>query len=283
MTLLVEWAGGLFVSDLVERLTEYYNEDGREIVLRPLLLRPGQRAEKESALEEFVREMFMNSRGANTIVPVAEILSATRKQVLFVNDRSDKEDNLDVLFCSKTVAACYKHIGLIPARRRAADILPKHFSSEHDRFLGLQQGARLGPEVGVSFETALLRPIVLAFFSITATSKQARERRAAIIIERQFRKHHAQMEAERRRIERDPMRRVVARCSQCLAACLPPAISPHSPTHVERHVVSRINQGGSSELLVRELSEHITHGAPRAPPMPRLTLGARVEHWREPR
>lgn len=42
------------------------------------------------------------------------------------------------LFCSKTVALCYKHVGLIPQHRGASDVLPKHFSTKYDYFLALQ-------------------------------------------------------------------------------------------------------------------------------------------------
>ena len=55
------------------------------------------------------------------------------------------------LFCSKLVAAVYKHVGLIGRDRMAGDFLPKHFSQECDGYIDLQLGA-LGPEIPISFE-----------------------------------------------------------------------------------------------------------------------------------
>jgi len=268
MCLLVEWAGGLFISNLVERLTEYYIEDGREIVLRPLVLRGGERARKEAELEEYVRELFINNRGSNTIVPVGEVLSAARKQVFFLSDTDDKEDDLDVLFCSKTIAVCYKRIGLIPLRRRAADILPKHFSREHERFLALQGGAKLGPEFAVSFEPHILRQAVLAFFGVTQqhASRHAREVRAALAIQHQFRRHWERQVAERKRV--DAKGTELERCVQCVRRCLPLATS-RSPLFVERHIAS-LQHGGSRVTLLRTLHERTRSRAPRAPTMPRL-------------
>ena len=56
------------------------------------------------------------------------------------------------LFCSKLVAAVYKHVGLIGRDRTAGDFLPKHFSQEYDGYVNLQLGAALGPEIPISFE-----------------------------------------------------------------------------------------------------------------------------------
>lgn len=67
-------------------------------------------------------------------------------------NNSEVEDDLSSLFCSKLVAAVYKHVGLIRRDRAAGDFLPKHFSQEFDSYIDLQGGASLGNEVPISFD-----------------------------------------------------------------------------------------------------------------------------------
>merc|ERR1740136_197705 len=62
------------------------------------------------------------------------------------------EDDLSSLFCSKLVAAVYKHVGLIGPDRTLGDFLPKHFSAQFDGYIDLQGGAKLGPEIAISFD-----------------------------------------------------------------------------------------------------------------------------------
>ncbi len=59
----------------------------------------------------------------------------------------------ETLFCSKLIAAVYKHIGLLAPSRASSDFLPKHFSTQYDEYLDLQNGALLGPELPINFES----------------------------------------------------------------------------------------------------------------------------------
>lgn len=42
------------------------------------------------------------------------------------------------LFCSKTIAVCYKNAGLLKADLDCNDIFPKHFSQKSDDFMEYQ-------------------------------------------------------------------------------------------------------------------------------------------------
>jgi hypothetical protein len=66
-------------------------------------------------------------------------------------------DDLSHLFCSKTVAVCYKAAGLLAPNRKAHKLLPKHWSETCDDFLNLQGGTSLGPEQRVTFESVRFR------------------------------------------------------------------------------------------------------------------------------
>mmetsp|Transcript_37812 Transcript_37812/g.100016 ORF Transcript_37812/g.100016 Transcript_37812/m.100016 type:complete len:294 (+) Transcript_37812:332-1213(+) len=272
LILLLEWAGGLFVSELIERLIEYYVEDGREIVLRLLKLRSGERTATEAALEAFVTKLFIEGSGRNEVIPVGQVLSAASKQIVFIGDDSEKHDNLDELFCSKTVAACYKSVGLIPARRLAADVLPKHFSYSHDRFLALQRGARLSKEVALTFEPPELRNSMLALFGVTAALKRTAEKAAVVAIQKQFRRFAAVKRVQRHRAGSSPAH-VIERCTQCIAACRSFAAARSPASVLERHVAHSTNGCADSAHLTREFEARISVRASRAPPMPRPPLG----------
>ena len=81
---MIEWAGGLFASELVERLSEYNKEDGREIVLRKLQLKHAsvERVALETQLEDFVRKLMQDGMGSNRAMPIGQAIRAARKQVV---------------------------------------------------------------------------------------------------------------------------------------------------------------------------------------------------------
>ena len=166
---LLEWGGGLFVCPLEERLMEYYESDGRLITLRQLQLpHATHRNRVEDNIEEFVDMLLRSGLGSNAAVPFKEILQAAKKQ-------NEKEattdepviDDLEELFCSKTVAVCYKSAGLIAPNRDAGMFLPKHFAADHDKFSDLQRGATLGPEIDISFEPKRIRRFSVALLGLT--------------------------------------------------------------------------------------------------------------------
>jgi len=220
----VEWGGGLYASKLVERLTEYYSEDGREVALRQLSLPAGQRASIEDALERFVHRLFESGYGQNTTVPLSEAVRAARKQVVRSVDfyaysrrgapSAVHTDDLTRLFCSKTVAVCYKAAGLLAPSRDASLFLPKHFAAGHDRFLGLQSGSALGQELPLSFESPLLRgPIAALLYEVGAVGWASRlEERAARVVQRYARRWRAVRESARRRAARRAIWDALVRC-----------------------------------------------------------------------
>jgi hypothetical protein len=166
---LLEWGGGLFVCPLEERLMEYYRDDGRLITLRQLQLSNStDRNRMESNIENFVDMLLRSGLGTNEVLPFDEVLQAVKKQSSTKNLGGDAVvDNLEQLFCSKTVAVCYKSAGLIAASRDAALFLPMHFAAERDTFCDLQLGASLGPEIDISFENKRIRRFSVALLGLT--------------------------------------------------------------------------------------------------------------------
>ena len=165
---LLEWGGGLFVCPLEERLMEYYESDGRLITLRQLQLPHATNRNKiEDNIEEFVDMLLRSGLGSNAAVPFKEILQAAKKQnEKEVNKDEPVIDDLEELFCSKTVAVCYKSAGLIAPSRDAGMFLPKHFAADHDKFSDLQRGASLGPEIDISFEPKRIRRFSVALLDL---------------------------------------------------------------------------------------------------------------------
>ena len=104
-------------------------------------------------------ESFVKSVLGQKPPSVEEMVMAVLKQGPALNAflshlRGSKEieDDLSSLFCSKLVAAVYKHVGLIGPDRTLGDFLPKHFSSQYDSYVDMQNGAKLGPEITISFD-----------------------------------------------------------------------------------------------------------------------------------
>ena len=165
---LLEWGGGLFVCPLEERLMEYYRDDGRLITLRQLQLSNStDRNRMESNIENFVDMLLRSGLGTNEVLPFDEVLRAAIKQNTVKDLGKVVVDNLEQLFCSKTVAVCYKSAGLIAASRDAAMFLPMHFAADRDKFCGLQRGASLGPEIDISFEPKRFRRLSVALLELT--------------------------------------------------------------------------------------------------------------------
>ena len=122
-------------------------------------------------------------------VPSARILARTQVLRAAKLQNSSKDlnsneavvDNLEELFCSKTVAVCYKAAGLIAPQRDASTFLPKHFSIDHDKFVDLQGGASLGPEIDISFEPKSVRRFTVAFLALANPMDRKKTRAAEVI------------------------------------------------------------------------------------------------------
>jgi len=247
---VIEWAGGLFASELVERLSEYNKEDGREIVLRKLQLKHAsvERVALETQLEDFVRKLMQDGMGSNRAMPIGQAIRAARKQVvrgpLFAPSKGTiARDDMKSLFCSKTVALCYKHVGLIPQHRGASDVLPKHFSSKYDYFLALQDGASLGPELPLSFEPAAVHDFTVYLLSLADPRNGS-----AIRIQMAFRRwqHYKQVSARRATLVRWLLGGLCAAATSCLAS-MSVDVSPakrraSQPTLLEQEVREETGQ-----------------------------------------
>merc|ERR1711935_442671 len=195
---LLEWGGGLFVCPLEERLLEYYECDGRLITLRQLQLTHNTHRNRiEDNIEEFVDMLLRSGLGSNAAIPFKEILQAAKKQNSVGSNSDEVVDNLEELFCSKTVAVCYKSAGLIAANRDAGMFLPKHFAADHDKFSDLQRGATLGPEIDISFEPKSIRKFTLAMLDLTNPAKR-KKKRAAELLQRAVRRFLARAELRKR-------------------------------------------------------------------------------------
>ena len=101
---LLEWGGGLFVCPLEERLTEYYQDDGRLITLRQLHLADStDRNLIENTIEDFVDMLLRKGLGLNQTIPFDQVLQAVKKQNTAKDHGKVVVDDLNQLFCSKTV------------------------------------------------------------------------------------------------------------------------------------------------------------------------------------
>lgn len=181
---LLEWGGGLFVCPFAERLVEYYECDGRLITLRQLQLGAASRSRIEDAMEEFVDMLLRSGLGSNPAVPFKEVLRAAKRQMSGKVSESGDEpivDNLENLFCSKTIAVCYKSVGIIASNRDASLFLPKHFSARFDSFSDLQGGASLGPEIDISFEPKAIRKFTVALINLASPEDQKKKKSATLV------------------------------------------------------------------------------------------------------
>ena len=181
---LLEWGGGLFVCDLVERLEEYSDEDGRTIAWRSLKVPRAHREQIEDRMEAFVHRLLNDpARHDNQAMPLKSVLPAVRHQLNVLgrgvrHARHEVVEDLSALFCSKTVAVCYKAAGLLHKTRHASDFLPKHWSADFDYMLQLRGGAVLAPEVVLTFESELQRGLLLRFLALADLGRVDRDRSA---------------------------------------------------------------------------------------------------------
>ena len=206
---IVEWGGGLFACDLIERLNEYAEWDALDLVLRQLRLKETtDRRVVEERMEQFSDTLFREKMGQNRAIPMGQVIKAARDQIFSKSSSYSKEevvvDDLNALFCSKTVAVAYKAAGLLAGNRRSDKFLPKHFSSGFEAFLDLQGGASLGPEQRVTFESRRMRDAVsnilkLPLLEVIVLGSSEKERRSALLIEKFVRRIAARRELRRRR------------------------------------------------------------------------------------
>ena len=134
---LLEWGGGLFVCPL----------DGAAHGVLPRR-RPADHASPAAAsrsgvhrtrvednIEEFVDMLLRSGLGSNAAVPFGKRSFRQPRSRMRSEATTDEPviDDLAELFCSKTVAVCYKSAGLIAPSRDAGMFLPKHFSHDYDK------------------------------------------------------------------------------------------------------------------------------------------------------
>ena len=226
-TFVVEWAGGIFASPMVERLNDYYGAQGRMICVRRLT--PGQcgRRALQHNVETFIERAMSEGLGMGS-PSMLEISKAILAQLggragTAVSLQTDAHaEARQGLFCSKLIAATYKHAGLLKNDRASADYLPKHFSSSYNAFLNLQRGAYLGDEISISFEASFEAPhtsLLNSAYSLAAStlsrasgSSTLRRQRAAALIGSTYRAVLARRKLARQRDPRENRPRVVALC-----------------------------------------------------------------------
>jgi len=215
---LVEWGGGLFACELIERLQEYAEWDTVDVVIRNLKLPEEQRRSIEERMEKFIDMLFREKMGQNRGIPLGSIVAAARDQYSHSASEGKDEivvDDLKQLFCSKTIAVTYKAAGILAPNRIADRFVPKHFSEEYDKYLALQGGASLSGEHRITFESRRLRDAVnnaLNFplvdriaNSLNMTANQ--EDKAARLVQKFVRRLAARREVRRRKAAKGAARR----------------------------------------------------------------------------
>ena len=156
-TYCIEWGGGLIVQPLIERLHDYHDSGARMLALRQLNLAGRDRILIETKLERFVHRLLTDpSRVDNDIFPLSTVLPFAVHRSL--RSSSEVVDDLSQLFCSKTVAVCYKHVGLLSKGVNANGVFPKHFGHSRDRTMDYHD-ASLGEEIEITFEPKALKDL----------------------------------------------------------------------------------------------------------------------------
>lgn len=235
---MIDWTAGLHVYDLVEvlRMDVYESGAWQEVAVRQLEFADGvDRVVMEEKLEEFLHSLIdgvgrstykykdgtekvagLGEGIGNTSFPIGQGIKAFFHQVgaeLHMPNCTTRKkgvevkDDLTTLFCSKFVAACYKGIGLIGSHRDAADFTPKAFAPEGDAFLNLQNGAKLGRPIAISFEPLVARKAVVSLLgavmkapvvAVNALSAaRTEDEKAAKVVQRFMRGIKAMREARR--------------------------------------------------------------------------------------
>ena len=226
-TFVVEWAGGIFASPIVERLNDYYRAQGRMICIRRLS--PGQcgRRALQHNVETFIERAMAEGLGTGS-PSMSEIANAVlaqlgRQAATSVSLQTDAHaEARQGLFCSKLIAATYKNAGLLSNERASADFLPKHFCSTYNGFLNLQRGAYLSDEIAINFESPFEAPhtaLINSAYSLAAStlsrasgSSTLRRQRAAALIGSTYRAVLARRKLARQRDRREDRPRVVTLC-----------------------------------------------------------------------
>lgn len=288
-TFLLEWGGGLFVCPLEDRLVEYYETDGRLIALRQLQVgsQVGSqyRLHVEDKIEEFADHLLRSGLGQNETVPLAEVVRAAAGSAWGGgNEDSSAEaeaDDLEHLFCSKTIAVCYKNAGLLARGRDASLFLPKHFSAAHDTFLELQGGAALGPETEITFAPhvfSLRRFASVALLATKTLGAGGPEDRAARTIQtavRRWRRARAEAAAATPASTARARRALLRRVSTFSAHNpRPPLARPLRPDPPKR-------QGTIADTLRRAVStSHYAAPAAAGAAAPRPNKASSLPDWR---
>ena len=154
----------------------------------------------------------MAEPSVNSTFPLIEVLPGWFEQFGLSRERNEAvEDDMNKLFCSKTIAVCYKKVGLLSQGMDTSGIFPKHWSQPHDPFMGYLEGAHLGREIDISFESSpLLRELSLRLLRATMARKRFC---AALIIQRVYRSSRAhRLRADARKASQ-PTRRFSKRIS----------------------------------------------------------------------
>ena len=182
-----------------------------QVVLRQLKgIEGAERRIVDERIEQFVDMLFREQMGRNHVIPLEKVLFAAIGQLSsatsYAKDKEVVVDDLERLFCSKTVAVAYKAAGLLAPNRVGDKFLPKHFSSGYDAFLDLQGGAHLGPPTHVTFESRrmhdavsflLAHPLLEMLADPLGTG--AREGKAALLVQKFVRRLAARRELRRRK------------------------------------------------------------------------------------
>ena len=283
-TFLLEWGGGLFVCPFEERLIEYHETDGRLIALRQLQVgsQVGSqyRLRVEDKIEEFADHLLRSGLGQNETVPLAEVVRAAAGSWGGNEDDAEAEpDDLEHLFCSKTIAVCYKSAGLLARGRDASLFLPKHFSESHDTFLELQGGAALGPETEITFAPhvfSLRRFASVALLATKTLGARGPEDRAARTIQAAVRRRRrARAEAEAAALASTARaRRALLRQASTFSVDnpRPPLARPLRPEVLKRQKTTVANS------LRRAVSS--SYSAAPAAAAPRLGGASSLPDWR---
>ena len=248
-------AAALFVCDLVERLEEYSDEDGRTIAWRSLKVPRAHREQIEDRMEAFVHRLLNDpARHDNQAMPLKSVLPAVRHQLNVLgrgvrHARHEVVEDLSALFCSKTVAVCYKAAGLLHKTRHASDFLPKHWSADFDYMLQLRGGAVLAPEVAPpSSRSSSAASSSASSPSPTSGASTATARR--VLLQRAARRLLALREADRLRSEQSVVQRAATFCRVQFGRSRRGRRRP-----LERHEIHRLLCGELNELA-RAHHEH---------------------------
>ena len=143
---------------------DYADNYSRVITIRQLNLSGLDRLELEAKLEAFSHLLLTDpTREDNHVFPLEDVA----KKFFTQGIRQSKPvvDDLSRLFCSKTVAVLYKHIGLLSKTVDANSVFPKHFGQQYDKLMKYD-GGKLGKEVDISFEPKALRNVTSALLHL---------------------------------------------------------------------------------------------------------------------